>query len=370
MTGPTAGSPKVSFAGGCEFIRDTRREVEAYLASPGVAARGRRRLYLKAPIAIGLLVFSWSVLIFASPSLPLAMLCLVGIAFGAMLAAFTVHHDANHGTYFGQRRYNHLLGWTSDALLGFPSHIWRVKHNVAHHTYTNVEGWDDDINQQPVLKLMPSQASRPWFRYQHFYVWPIYALMTIRMHFFSDVGAHMEKKIGQSPIRMPRGWNLVGYIAGRIIFYTWTLIIPMLVYPWWAVILAYLAFSFVTSFVVALTFQLAHAMEDATFTTPEQLVTEPRSWAVHEVEATVDFCPGNRFLTWFLGGLNFQIEHHLFPVVPHTHYPAIAPIVRRNAELHGVRYTVHRTLRDAIGSHFRHVRAMGRDGLRVELEMG
>jgi linoleoyl-CoA desaturase len=371
VTGPSQGSPtKVSFAKGCDFLRETRQEVDAYLASPGVTSAGRRRLYLKAPIAIGVLALSWALLIFFDPGALLTAICLLGVAFGAMLAAFAVHHDANHGSYFGQKRHNHLLGWTSDALLGFPSHIWRVKHNVAHHTYTNVDGWDDDIDQQPMLRLMPSQPSRPWFRFQHFYVWPIYGFMTMRMHFFADVGALIDGKVGQSAIRVPRGWYLFGYIAGRLVFFTWTLVIPMFFYPWWIVLIAYLAFSLVTSFVVALTFQLAHCVEEATFSTAEEVQADPRSWAVHEVEATVDFCPNNRFMTWFLGGLNFQIEHHLFPSVPHTHYPAIAAIVRRKAEAHGVRYSVHETLGAAIGSHARHLRRMGQQGLRVELEMG
>jgi linoleoyl-CoA desaturase len=124
------------------------------------------------------------------------------------------------------------------------------------------------------------------------------------------------------------------------------------------------------SIVMAITFQLAHCVEEASFASPADLVSDGRVWAVHEVETTVDFCPRNKLLTWALGGLNYQIEHHLFPRLPHTLYPAIAPIVQRNCLRHGVRYTVQPSLRLALRSHFRHLRVLGRAGLRAELEMG
>jgi linoleoyl-CoA desaturase len=126
----------------------------------------------------------------------------------------------------------------------------------------------------------------------------------------------------------------------------------------------------VVSLIMAVTFQLAHCVEEADFASPDDLVTEPRLWAVHEVETTVNFCARNRVLTWLVGGLNYQIEHHLFPRVPHTHYPQIAEIVQRNAELHRVRYVVQHSLRAALRSHFRHLRTMGRMGKAVALEMG
>jgi linoleoyl-CoA desaturase len=125
-----------------------------------------------------------------------------------------------------------------------------------------------------------------------------------------------------------------------------------------------------TSLVTATTFQLAHCVEEADFTSAEELEGAKRIWAVHEVETTVDFCPRNAFLTWTLGGLNYQIEHHLFPRVPHTHYPRIAEIVRRNAAKHGVRYTAQPSLWAALRSHHRHLRRLGRLGVPVEIEMG
>ena len=146
--------------------------------------------------------------------------------------------------------------------------------------------------------------------------------------------------------------------------------IPLLVYPWWAVLGAYLGFAMITSLIMATTFQLAHCVEEASFASAEQARARRPVWAVHEVESTVDFCPRNPVLTWALGGLNFQIEHHLFPLLPHTHYPKIAEIVRRNCAKHGIRYSSQPSLRAALRSHFLHLRAMGRLGIPAEIEMG
>ncbi len=361
---------KLSFESGGAFIAETRRDVERYLSSRGTRFRGRVELYAKAVVALGLIVASWTTLMFAGPGLLLALACLVGLAVGATLTAFCVMHDANHGSYFRTRRLNHLVGWTADSVLGMSSYAWRVKHNVAHHTYTNVDGYDDDITQMPLARFMPVQAPRPWYRLQHLYIWPLYGLMGLRWQTIGDLAALFRGRIGRSALRVPGGWDLLGLVGGKAVFVAWALVLPMLVYPWWTVLAAYFVFSALVSLTMAVTFQLAHCVEEADFVSAEQLTVERRIWAVHEVEATVDFCPRNPVLTWMLGGLNFQIEHHLFPGVPHTHYARIAEIVQRNAQRHGIRYTVHGSLRAALRSHYRHLRSMGRMGLPVEIEMG
>jgi linoleoyl-CoA desaturase len=313
---------------------------------------------------------SWAMLVLGHPGLSVGLLAFGGLILGTSLMAFCVMHDANHGAYFGTRRLNHLMGWTADALLGLSSYAWRVKHNVAHHTYTNVDGYDADITQMPFARLMPVQPPRPWYRLQHYYIWALYLVMGLRWQTFGDLAAFASGRIGTSALRFPRRWDLVGLVGGKAVFVTWAMVVPLFFYPWWVVFCAYLAYSMVVSLIMAVTFQLAHCVEEADFASPQDLATEPRLWAVHEVETTVNFCPRNRVLTWLVGGLNYQIEHHLFPRVPHTHYPDIAEIVERNAKLHGVRYVAQHSLRAALRSHFRHLRTMGRMGMPVALEMG
>src|SRR4051794_20019180 len=144
------GAAKVAFEGGGEFLRETRREVDLYLSSPRARRSGTLRLYAKAVIALGATVISWTCLLLAPHEPIVAAACFAGLALGLTLTAFCVQHDANHGAYFRKQRYNHLLGWSADALLGFSSYAWRVKHNVSHHTYTNIDEFDDDVSQVPL----------------------------------------------------------------------------------------------------------------------------------------------------------------------------------------------------------------------------
>jgi linoleoyl-CoA desaturase len=359
-----------SFTSGGEVFREIQRDVEAVLSRKGIRARALFQLHLKTVIALSLPVIAWVVLMTASPGLVLGIACLVVLALGAMLVAFCVQHDANHGASFGSRRINRIFGFSADAMLGFSSYAWRVKHNVAHHTYTNVDAYDDDISQVPLARLLPAQSSKPWYRLQHFYIWPMYSLMVLRMQAFGDVAALLRGRIGRSKLRMPRGWDLVGIVGGKLVYVSWAIVIPLLVYPWWVVVIAYISVAMIVGLVTATTFQLAHCVDEANYRSSDELEDGETIWAVHQIESTVDFCPRNPVLTWVLGGLNYQIEHHLFPRLPHTLYPQIAAIVRARAEGHGVRYTCQPSLWRALCSHASHVREMGRRGEPAEIEMG
>ena len=361
---------KVAFEGGGEFLRETQREVELYLADARTRRSGLLRLYTKAVVALAATGISWTVLLLVSHELWVVVACFAGLACGVTLTALCVQHDANHGAYFRKARYNHLLGWTADALLGFSSYAWRVKHNVSHHTYTNVDGCDDDVSQVPLARFAPTQQPRPWYRFQHYYIWLLYTLLAVRWQTAGDLISLARGRFAQSALRFPRGWNLAALLTGKAVFFSWTLVVPLFFYPWWVVGVVYLGWAMIFSLVMATTFQLAHCVEEASFVSRDELIAERRVWAVHEVETTVNFCPHNRILTWVLGGLNFQIEHHLFPGIPHTHYPAIARIVQSNCLKYDVRYMSQRSLAFALRSHFRHLRRMGQLGLPVSIEMG
>jgi linoleoyl-CoA desaturase len=375
MSGPVPvaardGGKRPSFTSGGEVFREIQRDVEAVLSRKGIRARALFQLHLKTVIALSLPVIAWVVLMTASPGLVLGIACLIVLSLGAMLVAFCVQHDANHGASFGSRRINRIFGFSADAMLGFSSYAWRVKHNVAHHTYTNVDAYDDDISQVPLARLLPAQSSKPWYRLQHFYIWPMYSLMVLRMQAFGDVAALVRGRIGRSKLRMPRGWDLAGIVGGKLVYLSWAVVVPLLVYPWWVVLVAYISVAMIVGLVTATTFQLAHCVDEANYRSSDELEDGETVWAVHQIESTVDFCPRNPVLTWVLGGLNYQIEHHLFPRLPHTLYPQIAGIVRARAEGHGVRYTCQPSLWRALCSHASHVREMGRRGEPAEIEMG
>ena len=301
----------------------------------------------------------------------LGLLSLAGLSLGAILVGFCIQHDANHGAYFRTRRANHLMGWTADALLGISSYAWRVKHNVAHHTYTNVEGYDDDINQTPFLRLMPTQKPRPWYRLQHLYIWPLYSIMVIRWQIGADAAALIRGRIAKSALHAPKRWDLAGLVGGKLLFVGWAIVVPLLVYPWWVVLSGYVGFTMITSLVTATTFQLAHCVEEAEFTTAEELEASKRVWAVHEVETTVDFCPRNTRADLAARRPQLPDRAPSLPARRRTRTTRTSRrSCRRNAARHGVRYTVQPSLRRALRSHQRHVRALGRHGTPVAIEMG
>ena len=259
---------KVVFESGGEFIRETRREVALYLADARTRRTATLRLVVKTPIAIGLTVASWTLLLVLRPEAAVVVPCLAGLLLGGLLTAFCVQHDANHGATFRSRRLNHLLGWSADALLGMSSYAWRVKHNVAHHTYTNVDGYDDDVSQDPLARFAPSQRPRPWYRFQHYYIWPLYTLMGVRWQTIGDLMAFVRGRVGRNVLRLPRGWELAGLLGGKAVFVCWVLVVPLFFYPWWVVLAVWVGFTMVTSLVMATTFQLAHCVEEARWIPP------------------------------------------------------------------------------------------------------
>ncbi len=348
------------FIGGGEFHSELKRRVAAQL-TPALIRRGRWRASFKGLVLIAWALGSWAFLVFAASTWWQALLGGISLALGTAGVAFSVGHDANHGAFFPSRRWNRIVGYSFD-LIGASSYVWRTKHNVAHHTFTNVDGADTDIDQMPFARLAPSQPYKPYHRFQHIYMWLLYGLFTFKFHLGSDVGPVFSGKIGQvATIARPTKFEMTMLVAGKIGFWTWAVIIPLFFQPWWAVGLMFVFVSWVLGIVLAVTFQLAHAVDETTFTDLVEIREGPSpTWAAHQVESTVDFATRNKFLGWYLGGLNFQIEHHLFPKVCHVHYPRILQTVRETCDEFGVRHVCQPTMRSALVSHGRWLRAMGR----------
>jgi len=353
----TAG--RIDFDGGGEFYTDLKARVRAQLAQPGRERRAHQRMYVKTATLVAWAAISWILLVFAATTWWHAAILCVSLGLALAGIGFSVTHDANHGSYSSSRNVNKTMRWSLD-LMGASSYVWRIKHNVVHHTYTNIDGADSDIEQLPLARLAPDQK-RWWFhRYQHVYIWPLYGLFSVKWHTVGDLGLMIRGRVGMTPLHWPRGRELFGLIAGKAVFLAWTIAIPVLVHPVWQVAVAFLATSFVLAFTIAIVFQLAHCLEEADFPTMDDLSKGGRTeWARHQVETTVNFAPRNRFLAWYLGGLNFQIEHHLFSRVCHIHYPDIAPVVREVCAEYGVNYQSHTTVWSAVASHARWLKRMG-----------
>jgi linoleoyl-CoA desaturase len=255
-------------------------------------------------------------------------------------------HDANHGATSASPRFNRILSLSLD-LIGASSVLWRDKHNVKHHTYTNVAGADPDLEGgKPLLRLAPWQERRPWHRFQHLYVWVVYAAFPLKWWFFDDL----------RDLRGRGRRDAFQVLLGKAVFVSWAFILPAVLHPSWGLVGLWAVALATLGPVVASIFQLAHCAPQADFV---QLEQARGSWAQHQVATTVDFAPRNAVLCWYLGGLNFQVEHHLFARVCHVHYPRLSGIVQETCLKHGLRYRCEPTLHSALAANFRWLRSLG-----------
>jgi linoleoyl-CoA desaturase len=350
----------VRYLGPDAFHRDLRQRVDQYLSSLPLGRHGGWPLMAKSLLMLGWLFGSYWALVFWSATWLQAVPSAFSLALAIAAVGFNVQHDGNHKSFSKRPLLNRMSGWTLD-LLGASSYMWHYQHNILHHHHTNIEGADHDIEGGPLLRFAPGQPRRWFHRFQFLYAWLLYAFLPPKWMLWDDLKAVIVGRMGVQKIPRPRGLDLVVFVAGKTLLVSWTFLIPLWQGHSIGVILVLLAFaSLVAGVTLATTFQLAHLFDDSEF---DKIETRPepieRSWAEHQLATTADFAPRNRLLTFYLGGLNFQVEHHLFPTVSHLHYPALAPIVNAVCEEHGIRYRSFPSLRSALASHVRWLRTLG-----------
>jgi linoleoyl-CoA desaturase len=350
----------IKFALDDTFHRDVRARVDRYFRMTHQSPRDSPRMYIKTAAIFLWLALTYVLLLFFAEAwwqvIPLA----ISLALAVAAVGFNVQHDGGHRAFSRHRWVNRWAARSLD-LLGGSSFIWDHKHNTLHHTYANIAGHDDDIDVGSLARLSPEQPRLGFHRFQHLYMWMLYSLLPVKWHLLDDFRDVAMGRIGDHRFGRPRGADLAVFIGGKVVFFSIAFVIPLLLHPWWAVLGVYLIVALIFGLILSVVFQLAHVVEEAEFPTPDETSGRmPYHWAVHQVETTVDFAQGNRPLTWFVGGLNYQIEHHLFPRICHIHYPRISRIVARCCRRHGIEYNVHRTVHEGIASHFHWLRRMGR----------
>lgn len=344
------------FEGAGAFSRLLDERAGAILDDAAAVRRAYRILWAKSALVVAWTAGSYLFLLEAATTRTGMIAGSVSLGLAMAGIGFCIMHDANHGAFARTRLVNRLAAHSLDVI-GGSSYVWRVKH-LAHHTYTNVADHDPDIDALPFARFEPSQARRTWHRYQHLYVWLLYAFVTVRWQAVTDFTFLARGSVGRSRFRRPRGWDLAGLVAGKAFFVAWAVLIPLQLHSAEHVLLVFAIVSAVASLALTVTFQLSHCLEEAATLAPDA-GSETHEWHVHQVLATANFAPRNRLIRWYVGGLNHQIEHHLFPRVPHTLHPQLADIVRRTAVDCGMPYTAHPTTWTALRSHTRWLRQMG-----------
>lgn len=346
-----------------EFYNTLRTRVNQYFEENKLSKYGNGGSVIKtvfmfclyyAPLIlmlVGVITNPWLIAL----SWALMGLGIAGIGMGVM-------HDANHGSYSKNKTINNILGHSLN-LLGGNSHLWKLQHNVLHHTFTNVEGVDEDLNGRSFLRFSPHQKHRKVHRFQHIYAWGFYSLLTLNWVTASDfmrAKRYRKKGLIKSDKELKKQYFQIG--AWKLLYFSYALVLPLILIPAspWLIIGCFFGMHFIAGFCLSIIFQTAHVMTSADFPLPDENQTLQNSWAVHQIETTSNYAPGSRILSWLVGGLNFQIEHHLFTNISHVHYKKLSKIVAATSEEFGITYRTHRTFLDAVRDHAGMLRQLGR----------
>ena len=367
---PLESGGRIKFGRDDRFYIELRRRVDEFCHSTGMRQRDCAQMYLKTAILLTCFATSYALLVFVAQTwwqaLPLAIV--LGLTTAGI--GFNIQHDGGHQGYSDHRWVNQLMAMSLD-LIGGSSYLWHWKHAVLHHTYANITEHDTDIDWGGLGRVTPHQKRFKVHRWQHFYLWPFYGLISIKWHLHDDFQELLTGRIKAHRIPRPKGWNLAIFLGGKSVFIIMAFVIPLMFHAWWVALSFYAVTEFVLGISMSIVFLLAHMVEPADFPMPRAGTGRiEKPWAIHQVETTVDFSRKSRVAAWLFGGLNFQIEHHLFPRICHVNYPAISKIVEETCREFGVRYGEHRTFAAGVASHFRWLRQMGRPPQRYESSPG
>ena len=343
------------------FYSEVNQEVKAYFSKKGIKSTGDYRLYLKSFLLISTSLAIYGLLLFGNISLAGNLILCVVLGFLLACIGFSVMHDACHGSYSENKSLNYVMGLTMNAL-GSNAFIWKQKHNIIHHTYTNIDGVDDDIAKSPVLRHCYSQPYKPIHRFQHIYMVPLYAVSSILWALLTDFQKYFKRDINGTPMnQFPLQEHIIFWIT-KILYTLFYMVIPISIVGFKPFLIGYFLANAAMGLTMALVFQLAHVVENTAFVDATDHIGKlhiEEAWAIHQMRTTSNFAMDNKALSWFVGGLNFQIEHHLFPRMSHVHYPEISKIVQRLAEKHHLPYYHINSFTKAIQSHFQTMKKFG-----------
>jgi linoleoyl-CoA desaturase len=346
-----------------DFVATLNERVNGYFKANNISRHGNKEMVIKT-IVMFMLYFVPYALVLTSTVTGVFGLLFLTVLMGLGLAGIglSVMHDANHGAYSKVGWVNSVIGYSVN-LLGVASFTWKIQHNVLHHSYTNVHDEDEDISPRGVLRLSPHSEWKKMHKYQFIYAWFLYGLMTIVWLFVKDFSRlHKYQKTGL--IKAQKGnstqeWIIL--VATKLFYVTYAFILPIVLtaLTWWQVLVGILLMHYLAGFILAIIFQPAHVIEGTEYPLPDETRALENSWAVHQLLTTTNFGNNSRWFTWYVGGLNFQIEHHLFPNVCHVHYNKIAAIVRSTANEFGLPYKSSRTFLSALAGHARLLKQLG-----------
>jgi len=354
--------PKFSNKDSNKFFRTLNKRVNYYFKESKIRKTGNWKLYLKAGIIFSMFIVPYFVIMIFDPNQWISLTFVIFSSIGMAGVGMNVMHDGNHGSFSNKKWVNKLMG-SSIYILAGNAYNWQIQHNVLHHTFTNIHGHDEDLAAGRILRFSKHSKWFPYHKYQHFYSFLLYGLMTINWAITGDflqTIRFLKRKLSFKKLISPKK-QWINLIFTKIIYFTIWIVLPMvfLNLAWWKILIGFFILHYIAGVILTIVFQLAHVVEKVEMPLPSNLGNMKNSWAIHQLFTTSNFSTNNKILNWFSGGLNFQVEHHLFPKISHIHYKKISKIVKNTALEFNLPYNEYRTTRDAIKSHFNFLKLMG-----------
>lgn len=346
-----------------QFYQTLSARVDAYFQTNGISKCADANLVIKTFVLTAAYTVPFFLLLFLQPAFGWALLlwAVIGVAMAGI--GMSVMHDANHGAYTSNSRLNNFIGGLALNILGGSAFNWKLQHNNLHHTFTNIVHYDEDIDDKVILRLSPHTQVKSIHRFQWLYALLIYSIVTLYWVTAKDFLQFARyKRNGVNKNKPARNRiEMTRIIAIKVLYFFTFIGLPLLFgLPTWEIILGFIFMHMVGGIILTVVFQLAHTVEKTTFPRPNENGIIENEWAIHQMNTTVNFSRHNRLLSWYVGGLNFQVEHHLFPKICHVHYPRIAPIVQHTAREFNVPYLEHKSLGHALRSHFATLQQFGK----------
>lgn len=345
-----------------EFFATLKHRVDDYFSRNHLSKQGDWRMSVKTIFILTVFLSAYGILISDIVFNGYLTLCICAIL-GMFIAfiGFNIAHDAAHGAYSSNGAINTIMAYSFD-MLGCSSYMWKTMHNIIHHTYTNIPDHDDDLEPVFFVRLNPTKKVYKIHKYQHWYAILFYGLTSLAWVFKKDFSAIFKKQLGNYERRKHAINDILILLVAKGIYYFMFLVLPLMVlhYTWYQVLLGFFVMHFVEGLTLAIVFQLAHVVENTDFPEPTTTGTIENTWALHQLATTSDFGRNSKLATFFFGGLNYQVEHHLFPKICHIHYPALSKIVEETANQFGVQYNAYNTMFGAMKSHYAMLKKLGR----------
>lgn len=344
------------------FFATLRRRVDEYFKENKISKHYNSTMVIKTVVLLASYIIPFVLLIVLKPSPMISFLLWFVMGLGMSGIGMSVMHDANHGAYSSSHKVNYWLGHTLN-LLGGSVFNWKLQHNLLHHTYTNIVHQDDDIDDKLVLRFSPHTKVKWYHKFQFIYAFFFYGILTLYWALLKDfIQFNLYTKEGVNKNTADQNKSVyLKIVLSKIIYFLIFIIVPIAVFkvPILLWILGFLFMHFVSGIILTVIFQLAHTIEGTTHPLPNQDNVIENNWAIHQLNTTVNFSRKNKFLSWYLGGLNYQVEHHLFPTICHVHYPAVSEIVKSTCEEFNVPYLENESFGKALKSHINALKKFG-----------